>query len=73
VPSNFGEAGIAMSNDTTIVGNTEIILADQMRAIFWNAPRRFCMGGAVRAYGSLKKTVALDSQVTVFLSLRTAR
>jgi|NGEPerStandDraft_6_1074524.scaffolds.fasta_scaffold217529_1 hypothetical protein len=36
-----------MSNDKTIVGNTEIILADQMRAIFWSAPRRFCIGGAV--------------------------
>jgi hypothetical protein len=47
VPWNFGEAGIAMSNDKTIVGNTEIILADQMWAIFWSAPRRFCIGGAV--------------------------
>lgn len=36
-----------MSNDKAIVGNTEIILADQMRAIFWSAPRRFCIGGAV--------------------------
>jgi hypothetical protein len=36
-----------MSNDKTIVGNTEIILADQMWAIFWSAPRRFCIGGAV--------------------------
>jgi YcxB-like protein len=47
VLQNVGEAGIAMSNDRTIVGNTEIILADQMRAIFWSAPRRFCIGGAV--------------------------
>jgi hypothetical protein len=47
VPWNFGEAGIAMSNDKTIVGNTEIILADQMWAIFWSAPRRLCIGGAV--------------------------
>ena len=36
-----------MSNDKTIVGNTEIMLADQMWAIFWSAPRRFCIGGAV--------------------------
>jgi hypothetical protein len=36
-----------MSSDKTIVGNTEIILVDQMRAIFWSAPRRFCIGGAV--------------------------
>jgi hypothetical protein len=36
-----------MSNDKTIVGNTEIMLVDQMRAIFWSAPRRFCIGGAV--------------------------
>jgi hypothetical protein len=36
-----------MNNDKTIVGNAEIILADQMRAIFWSVPRRFCIGGAV--------------------------
>jgi hypothetical protein len=36
-----------MNNDKTIVGNAEIILADQMRAIFWSAPRRFCIGGVV--------------------------
>ena len=36
-----------MNNDKTIVGNTEITLADQMRTIFWSAPRRFCIGGAV--------------------------
>ncbi len=53
VPWNFGETGIAMSNDKTIVGNTEIMLADQMRAIFWSAPRRFCIGGAVVAVALL--------------------
>jgi hypothetical protein len=36
-----------MSNDKAIAGNTEIILADQMWAIFWNSPRGFCIGGAV--------------------------
>ena len=36
-----------MSNDNAIVGNTEIVLTDQMRAIYWNSPRGFCIGGAV--------------------------
>jgi hypothetical protein len=36
-----------MGDDATIVGNTEITLSDQMRAIFWSRPRLFCIGGAV--------------------------
>jgi YcxB-like protein len=38
---------MAMSDDQTIVGNTEIMLSDQMQAIFWNTPRTFCIGGAI--------------------------
>jgi hypothetical protein len=36
-----------MGDDETIIGHTEITLADQMRAIFWSKPRLFCVGGAV--------------------------